>query len=101
MSSTLPTLDHYLPTLPELRWLILNANSPTNSSLYRVRHPRDDKVAQEHDAINLAQGFPDFSAPELLKEAACAAIRADINQYAITWGTGNLRQALAEKYAER
>ena len=59
------------------------------------------RVAHEHDAINLAQGFPDFSAPELLKEAACAAIRADINQYAITWGTVNLRQALAEKYAER
>ncbi|HIL88969.1 MAG TPA: aminotransferase class I/II-fold pyridoxal phosphate-dependent enzyme [Gemmatimonadetes bacterium] len=59
------------------------------------------RVAHEHDAINLAQGFPDFSAPEILKEAACAAIRADINQYAITWGTVNLRQALAEKYAER
>ena len=59
------------------------------------------RVAHEHDAINLAQGFPDFSAPELLKEAACAAIRADINQYAITWGTVNLRQALAEKYADR
>ena len=56
------------------------------------------RVAREHDSINLAQGFPDFPAPDLLKEAACAAIRADVNQYAITWGTSNLRHALAEKY---
>lgn len=56
------------------------------------------RVAREHDAINLAQGFPDFPAPEVLKEAACAAIRADINQYAITWGAPRLRRALVEKY---
>jgi aminotransferase len=56
------------------------------------------RVAAEHGAINLAQGFPDFEAPELLKEAACAAIRADVNQYAVTWGTPRLRRALAEKY---
>jgi aminotransferase len=57
------------------------------------------RVAREHDAVNLAQGFPDFPAPELLKEAACAAIRADVNQYAITWGSPSLRRALADKYA--
>jgi aspartate/methionine/tyrosine aminotransferase len=56
------------------------------------------RVANEHGAINLAQGFPDFPAPELLKEAACDAIRADINQYAVTWGTPRFRRALAEKY---
>ncbi len=56
------------------------------------------RVAMEHDAINLAQGFPDFPAPELLKEAACRAVRDDINQYAVTWGTPRLRQALAAKY---
>ena len=59
------------------------------------------RVAREHDAVNLAQGFPDFPAPDLLKEAACAAIRADVNQYAITWGSPNLRNALARKYSER
>ena len=59
------------------------------------------RVAREHDAINLAQGFPDFPAPELLKEAACAAIRADRNQYAITWGSPRLRDALVTKYLER
>jgi aminotransferase len=40
----------------------------------------------DQPGVNLAQGFPDFPAPEAMKEAACAAIRADINQYAVTWG---------------
>ncbi|MGD8321208.1 MAG: aminotransferase class I/II-fold pyridoxal phosphate-dependent enzyme [Gemmatimonadota bacterium] len=57
------------------------------------------RVAREHGAVNLAQGFPDFPAPELLKEAACRAILADTNQYAITWGAESLRQALVRKYA--
>lgn len=56
------------------------------------------RVAQEYGAINLAQGFPDFAAPDVLKEAAAEAIRADVNQYAVTWGTPRLRRALAEKY---
>ena len=58
------------------------------------------RVARRYDAINLAQGFPDFPAPELLKDAACRAIRDDINQYAVTWGTRGLRDALARKYRE-
>lgn len=58
------------------------------------------RVAREHDAINLAQGFPDFPAPEVLKEAAVDAIRNDINQYAITWGASSFREALAARYAE-
>jgi aminotransferase len=57
------------------------------------------RVAREHDAINLAQGFPDFPAPEVIKEASVRAIRDDINQYAITWGSKRLRDALAAKYA--
>jgi aminotransferase len=57
------------------------------------------RVAKEHDAVNLAQGFPDFGAPDVLKEAAVSAIRADVNQYAITWGAPSLRRALARKYA--
>jgi len=56
------------------------------------------RVAHEHDAVNLAQGFPDFPTPELLKEAAADAIRRDVNQYAITWGAPSLRNALAAKY---
>ncbi len=56
------------------------------------------RLANQHDAINLAQGFPDFPSPTLLKDAAVEAIRADVNQYAITWGSARLRQAVAAKY---
>jgi aspartate/methionine/tyrosine aminotransferase len=56
------------------------------------------RVARQHGAINLAQGFPDWPMPEPMKEAACAAIRGDVNQYAITWGNPALRLAIAEKY---
>ncbi len=58
------------------------------------------RLAAEHGAINLAQGFPNFPAPEVLKEAAARAIHDNINQYAITWGARRLREALARKYAE-
>jgi aspartate/methionine/tyrosine aminotransferase len=58
------------------------------------------RVAQLHNAINLSQGFPDFAAPDFLKEAACRAIMADHNQYAITWGTPRLRDALVRKYRD-
>ena len=51
----------------------------------------------EVDGVNLAQGFPDFPAPEVIKEAAVRAIRDDVNQYAITWGSPTLRAALSEK----
>ncbi len=56
------------------------------------------RLAFRHGAINLAQGFPDFPAPEALKNAAADAIAADINQYAITWGAKPFRNAIAEKY---
>ncbi|HVI94293.1 MAG TPA: aminotransferase class I/II-fold pyridoxal phosphate-dependent enzyme [Anaeromyxobacter sp.] len=56
------------------------------------------RLANQHGAVNLAQGFPNFACPDLLKEAAIAAIRADVNQYAITWGAKKLRDALARKY---
>ena len=59
------------------------------------------RLAREHNSLNLAQGFPNFPAPELLKEAAARAIRDDINQYAITWGAHRLRGSLARVYAER
>jgi aminotransferase len=56
------------------------------------------RLALAHGAVNLAQGFPDFPAPEVLKRAAAEAIDADINQYAITWGAKPLRDAIAAKY---
>lgn len=56
------------------------------------------RLAAKHGAINLAQGFPNFAAPDLLKEAAAQAIRDNHNQYAITWGARRLREAVARKY---
>jgi len=53
-----------------------------------------------HNGINLAQGFPNFPAPAALKDAAKRAIDADVNQYAITWGSKSLRDALAKTYAD-
>jgi len=55
------------------------------------------RLALSHKAINLAQGFPDFPCPDELKKAACDAINGDYNQYAITWGAQDLRQAIARK----
>ncbi|MFI5459425.1 MAG: pyridoxal phosphate-dependent aminotransferase [Isosphaerales bacterium] len=52
--------------------------------------------ARKYGAINLAQGMPDFPAPREIKAAACRAIEDDFNQYAITWGSKNLRLAIAE-----
>lgn len=55
------------------------------------------RVALRYNAVNLAQGFPDFPCPPELKQAACEAIEENINQYAITWGDRPFRQAIAEK----
>lgn len=55
------------------------------------------RIAAAHNAINLAQGFPDFPAPEAVKQAAVQAVLADHNQYAITWGTKDLRDAITAK----
>ena len=56
------------------------------------------RLAIRHQAINLAQGFPNFPAPSAIKDAACRAIQEDVNQYAITWGSTELREAVASKY---
>jgi aspartate/methionine/tyrosine aminotransferase len=55
------------------------------------------RQAMLHGAVNLAQGFPDFPAPAEIKRAAQDAIAADVNQYAITWGAKNLRNAIARQ----
>jgi aspartate/methionine/tyrosine aminotransferase len=59
------------------------------------------RLAHEFDAVNLSQGFPDFATHQVLKDAACAAIQGDINQYPITWGAENLRQAIARDFSKR
>ncbi|HEX3746099.1 MAG TPA: aminotransferase class I/II-fold pyridoxal phosphate-dependent enzyme [Bryobacteraceae bacterium] len=56
------------------------------------------RQAMAKGALNLAQGFPDFPAPAVLKNAAIAAVEADINQYSVTWGAKPFRQAIAAKY---
>ena len=56
------------------------------------------RLALKHQAVNLAQGFPDFPAPQVLKDAARQAIADDVNQYAITWGAKRFRDAIAAKY---
>ena len=59
------------------------------------------RLNQRYGGVNLSQGFPDFPAPDVVKEAACAAIRADVNQYAVTWGTRALREAVAREFSRR
>ncbi len=58
------------------------------------------RQAMQYNAINLAQGFPDFSAPEEIKRAAQQAIANDHNQYAITWGAKSLRNAVSRHMQE-
>ncbi|MCA1557638.1 MAG: aminotransferase class I/II-fold pyridoxal phosphate-dependent enzyme, partial [Acidobacteria bacterium] len=55
------------------------------------------REALKYGAVNLSQGFPDFAAPDEIKRAAVEAIGADINQYAITWGARDFREAIARK----
>src|ERR687884_44717 len=55
------------------------------------------REALKHGAVNLSQGFPDFAAPEEIKRVAMQAIADDINQYAITWGARDFREAIARK----
>src|SRR5438105_13378702 len=78
--------------------------TPTKSFLSgKVAHFTESVIremtrkAMMYDAVNLAQGFPDFPAPAEIKRAAQEAIAADINQYAITWGAKSLRNAIARK----
>src|SRR6185436_14767590 len=59
------------------------------------------RLNQMYGGVNLSQGFPDFAAPEAVKDAACAAIRADVNQYAVTWGARALREAVARDFTRR
>ncbi|MBD0371601.1 MAG: aminotransferase class I/II-fold pyridoxal phosphate-dependent enzyme [Pyrinomonadaceae bacterium] len=55
------------------------------------------REAMKYGAVNLSQGFPDFAAPEEIKRVAMQAIEDDVNQYAITWGAKDFREAIARK----
>jgi aspartate/methionine/tyrosine aminotransferase len=58
------------------------------------------RLAAQHGAVNLGQGFPDFPGPDFVKEAAKAAIDADLNQYAISHGAPRLRRAIAATWQQ-
>ena len=77
-------------------WPIITAKMKTRGSRKATQFTESviremTRLAQEFDAVNLSQGFPDFATHQVLKDAACAAIQGDINQYPITWGAENLR----------
>jgi len=55
-------------------------------------------LANEYQAINLGQGFPDFDGPEFVKQGAIQAIQRGLNQYCHSFGIPELRQAISEKY---
>jgi len=59
------------------------------------------RLAIQHNAINLSQGFPDFDPPPEVVQAAVDAIQGGLNQYTITWGYPPLREKLAEIYTDR
>ncbi|HEX8458094.1 MAG TPA: aminotransferase class I/II-fold pyridoxal phosphate-dependent enzyme [Pyrinomonadaceae bacterium] len=80
------------PTAPQRRHVSEKAGRFTESVIREMT-----REALKHGAVNLSQGFPDFPAPAEIKEAARRAISADVNQYAITWGARDFREAIAEK----
>ena len=59
------------------------------------------RLAKLHNAVNLSQGFPDFEAPQAIKDAACTAIQAEQNQYAPPYGTAAFRDAIAQDFTRR
>ncbi len=59
------------------------------------------RLNELYGGVNLSQGFPDFPSPAAIKDAACAAINADVNQYAVTWGARPLREAIAREFTRR
>ncbi len=81
------------PGAPVSSRLSLKAEQFTESVIREMT-----RLALQHGAVNLSQGFPDFPAPDEIKRAAQEAIAADINQYAVTWGAKPFRDAIAEKF---
>ena len=61
---------------------------------------RMTRIANEYDAINLSQGFPDFDPPKEILNRLEQVAHKDYNQYAITWGAQNFRDALAKKQSK-
>ncbi len=88
------------PSLLPIVLPLVNLHASAKSSSFTESVIREmTRLAAVHDAINLGQGYPDFPAPEEVKEAARRAIAEDHNQYPITWGDPTFRRAIAAKYA--
>jgi aminotransferase len=81
-----------IPSISKHRHVSHKASSFTESVIREMT-----REALKHGAVNLSQGFPDFAAPEDIKRKAMEAIAADVNQYAITWGAKDFRDAIAQK----
>jgi len=82
------------PSVSTKRRVSKKASSFTESVIREMT-----REALKHGAVNLSQGFPDFAAPKDIKRRAMEAIEADVNQYAITWGAKDFRDAIAKKTA--
>ena len=80
------------PTISKSRHVSHKASLFTESVIREMT-----REALKYGAVNLSQGFPDFAAPDDIKQKAIEAIRGDINQYAITWGAKTFRDAIALK----
>jgi len=80
------------PSTSKSRHVSQKANSFTESVIREMT-----REALKHGAVNLSQGFPDFAAPDDIKQKAMEAIANDINQYAITWGSKDFRDAITRK----
>jgi aminotransferase len=82
-------------------------SSPAQSTSHRISRKASrftesviremTREAMKYGAVNLSQGYPDFPAPEDIKRVAMQAIANDVNQYAITWGAKDFRDAIAKK----
>ena len=77
------------------RWASAKASTFQESVIREM-----SRLCAASGGVNLAQGFPDFPCPQELKDAAKAAIDADVNQYAITWGAKAFRDGIAAKTAQ-
>ncbi len=82
------------PSVSTKRRVSRKASSFTESVIREMT-----REALKHGAVNLSQGFPDFAAPDDIKRKAMEAIDDDVNQYAITWGSKDFRDAIAKKTA--
>src|SRR5678815_5300963 len=80
------------PSTSKSRHVSQKANSFTESVIREMT-----REALKHGAVNLSQGFPDFAAPDDIKQKAMEAIANDVNQYAITWGAKDFRDAITRK----